>query len=83
MADYCRRDYVYDYKVIESPLNTGRKCAETATRLKLNSHEAHYALGQIYFCLNDWDRCVDELNLARDISQYQPTVEFGCGFHFV
>ena len=81
-AEYCRRDYVYSYSVIQSPLDVGKKCAETATRLKPNSHEAHYALGQIYFCLNEWERSVDELNLARDISQYHPTVEYGCGFHF-
>jgi tetratricopeptide (TPR) repeat protein len=82
LSDYCRREYVYTYHVIESPLELGKKCAETAVRLKLNSHEAHYALAQILFCLNEREHCIDELNLARDISPYHATIEYGCGFHF-
>ena len=82
LSFYCRREYVYTYHVIDSPRELGKKCAETAVRLNLNSHEAHYALAQILFCLNEWELCMDELNMTRNISPYHATIEYGCGFHF-
>lgn len=82
LADYCRRDYVYGYDVIDSPLKRGEESAQNAVRLKPNSHEAHFALGQILFCLNERSRCLSEFNLARDISQFHAVVEYGTGFHF-
>ena len=48
-ADYCRRDYVYGFGVIDAPLKTGKKCAQDAVRLRPDSHEAHFVLGQILF----------------------------------
>lgn len=81
-ADYCRRDYVYGLDVIKEPLINGVKYAKNAVRLKPNSHEAHYALGQILFCLKEWQHSLSEFNLARDISQFHAVVEYGTGFHF-
>ena len=46
---YCRHEFVYGYGIIELPLKRGRECAETAIRIKPNSHEAHYVFGQILF----------------------------------
>ncbi len=81
-ADYCRRDYVYGYNVIENPLKTGKELAQRAVRLQPNSHEAHYALAQILFCLNEQKECLGELNLSRDIYQYNAVIMYGVGFHF-
>ena len=81
-ADYCRRDYVYNYNVIEDSLEKGRECAERAIRLRPDSHEAHFAMAQILFCLNDWDQSIGQFNLARDISKNHAVVEYGTGFHF-
>lgn len=81
-ADYCRRDYVYNYNVIEAPLEKGKASAEMATRLRPDSHEAHFALGQVLFCLNEWKRSISEFNLARDISINHAVIEYGTGFHF-
>jgi len=80
-SDYCRREYVYNYGVIKEPLIAGKKCAETAVNLKANSHEAHYAMGQILFCLKEWDSCLNEFDLARNISKYHTSIEYGAGFH--
>jgi len=82
LADYCWRDYIFGYGVIESPLEVGERCAQTAVRLKPDSDEAHYALGQIVCCLKQWQRCLGEFNLARDISQFHAIIEYGVGFHF-
>lgn len=81
-ADYCRRDYSYGYGVIDDPLKIGLKCAETATRFKPESHEAHFALAQIYFCLHEWDRSFEEFKITRNITQYHTAVEYGTGFYF-
>ncbi len=81
-ADYCRRDYVYGYNTIESPLQIGKEYAQKAIHLQANSHEAHFVLGQILFCLNERQQCLSEFNLARDIYQYNAVVEYGIGFHF-
>jgi TolB-like protein/tetratricopeptide (TPR) repeat protein len=80
-ADYCRRDYVYGYNVIEDPLVIGKELAEKAARLQPNSHEAHYVLAQILFCLDEPQECLSELNLSRDIYQYNAVVLYGVGFH--
>ena len=80
-SDYCRREYVYNYGVIESPLVSGKKCVETAVGLKADSHEAHFAMGQILFCLKEWDNCIHAFNKARSISKYHAAIEFGTGFH--
>ena len=81
-ADYCRRDYVYGFNFIDDPLEKGKEYAETAIRLRPDSHEAHFAFGQILFCLNEWDRSTEEFNLARNICKNHVVVEYGTGFHF-
>lgn len=80
-SDYCRREYVYNYGVIESPLTKGRESAETAVSLRADSHEAHFALAQILFCLDEWDACSNELHTARSICQYHAVIEYGAGFY--
>ena len=80
-AEYCRREYVFGYGVIENPLNSGLQFAEKAVRLEPNSHVARYALGQILFYLNEWVRNTDELKLARSISRYYTYIEYGVGLH--
>ncbi len=81
-ADYCRRDYVYGFDFINNSLEQGKAAAENAIRLRPDSHEAHYALGQILFCQKDWVHSVNEFNLARDICPNHPAIEYGTGFHF-
>jgi len=80
-AEYCRRDFVYNYKLIKQPLQRGKLCAEKAIRIRPNSHEAHYALGQILFCLNEWPHAAEEFSKARNICKNHPVVEYGTGFH--
>jgi len=80
-SDYCRRQYVYGYSGIDNPLEKGLECAQRAIQLRPNSHEAHYALAQILFCKQEWESCIDELKLAREISTYHTVIEYGCGFH--
>ena len=82
LADYCRRDYVYSFNLINNSLEEGRKAAETAISLQADSQEAHFVLGQILFCQNDWPRSMSQFNLARDISQSHAIIEHGAGFHF-
>ncbi len=77
-----RRDYNYSYGVTESPLELGKKHAETAIRLKPNSQEAHFILGQLLFHLNEWECCVDEFKIAGRIGQHHMVVEYGTGFYF-
>ncbi len=81
-ADYCRRDYVYAFGVIDSPLEKGEVAAVNAIRLRPDSHEAHYSFGQILFCLGKHRRSLSEFNIARDICQYDAYIEYGVGFHF-
>ena len=81
-ADYCRRDYVYNYNVIDNPLETGKQCAATAIRVRPDSHEAHFALGQILFCLRDWGHSKLEFDLARRITKNHAVIEYGIGFHY-
>ncbi len=81
-AAYCRREYVFNYGVIESSLEKGKEYIETAIRLSPNSHEARYVHGLILFCQNDWERSVEEFELTRSISKHNIVTEFGIGFHF-
>jgi len=81
-ADYCRQEYIYGYGVIDSPLDKGLICAEKATILKPNSHEARYVLGQILFNMGEKQRAVMEFENARRISKYHPVITFGIGYHF-
>ncbi|MEE9326820.1 MAG: tetratricopeptide repeat protein [Cocleimonas sp.] len=81
-SDLCRRDYGYAYGVIDDPLNTGMECAETAIRYKPESHEAHFTYAQILFCMNDWERSIEEFEIARNITQYHTVIEYGTGFYY-
>ncbi len=81
-ADYCRRDYVYGYKVIDEALAVGLKVAEKAAKLNPSSHETNYALGQILFCLNEYEQCYQTLKHTRELYQYNASIDYGVGFHF-
>jgi len=81
-ADYCRRDYVYAFGIIDNPSVKGEAAAINSIRLRPDSHEAHYCYGQILFCLNKRHRSLSEFNIARDICQYDAYIEYGVGFHF-
>jgi tetratricopeptide (TPR) repeat protein len=79
-SSFCRHEFVYGYGIIELPLKRGRECAETAIRIKPNSHEAHYVLGQILFCKKNWKRSIEEFELARSLCKNNLEVEYGIGF---
>lgn len=79
---YCWREYTFGYGVIESPLEKGKKHIETVIRLSPNSHEARYLYGVIFFYQKDWERSVEEFELARSICKHNIVTEFGIGFHF-
>ncbi len=81
-ADYCRRDFVYGYNVINDPLSIGQEVAERASRLNSSSHEANYVLGQILFCLGEYEQCYETLKHARELYQYNASIDYGVGFHF-
>lgn len=81
-ADYCRRDYVYGYNVINDPLFIGLEAAEKALRLNSASHEANYVLGQILFCLGEYEQCYETLKHVRELYQYNASIDYGVGFHF-
>jgi len=80
-ADYCRQQFVYGYDIIDSPLEKGRDCAEKATFLQPNSHEAHYALGQILFNMGEKESALIEFYKAKNISKYHSIITFGIGYH--
>ncbi len=80
-AELCRREFVYQYGVIDSPIMQGKHSAEIAVSLRPNAHETHFALGQILFCTGEWETSIHEFRLARKLSQYHAVVEYGCGFH--
>ncbi len=80
-ADYCRRDYAYNFNIIESPLERGKVCAETAVRLRPDSHEAHFVLGQVFFSIGEWERSSLEFNIARSLCKNHTIIEYGTGFH--
>lgn len=82
IAGLCRRDYSYSYETMTLPLELGKRYAETAIRLKPNSQEAHFVLGQLLFHLNEWERCLDEFKIAGSIGQYHTVVEFGTGYYY-
>ena len=81
-ADYCRRDYVYNFGIIDSPLEAGTKAAFNAIRLRPDSHETHFTLGQILFCKKEWQQSLNEFRLVRKMCQYHAYVMYGVGFHF-
>lgn len=81
LADFCRRNYIYDFGFSNVSLKIGKQCALDAVRVKPDSHEAHYALGQIFFCLGEKERALSEFKIARDLCQYHAYIEFGIGFH--
>lgn len=81
-ADYCRRDYAYGFKLMADALERGKSCAETAVRLRPDSHEAHFVLGQILFSLGEWEQSTAEFNIARNIFKNHAVIEYGTGFHF-
>ena len=81
-SDICRRDFVYSYDLIDSPLERGIECAERVTHLRQDSNEAHFILGQLLFSKGEWQRSEAELDLARTISSAQGIIEYGCGHAF-
>jgi len=81
LADLCRRNYVYAFTSSEISLELGRKCALKAVNAKPDSHEAHYVLGQILFCLDEKVHALNEFKITRDLCQYHAYIEFGVGFH--
>lgn len=81
LADFCRRSYVYGFDLTEISLEIGKQCALNAIRVKPNSHEAHYAFGQVLFCLGEKERALSEFKITRDLCQYHAYLEFGVGFH--
>jgi adenylate cyclase len=81
LADLCRRNYVYTFTGPEISLELGRLCALRAINSKPDSHEAHYSLGQILFCLDEKVHALNEFKITRDLCQYHAYIEFGVGFH--
>ena len=81
LADLCRRNYVYTFTGPEISLELGRVAALRAINSKPDSHEAHYALGQILFCLGENVHALNEFKITRDLCQYHAYIEFGVGFH--
>lgn len=80
-ADYCRQEFIYGYGIIDSPLEKGKDCAEKATFLKPNSHEARYVLGQILFNTGEKELALIEFKKARNISKHHSIITFGIGYH--
>ena len=83
LAEYCRRNYVYDFGVIDNSLEIGKKAALNAIRLQPDSHEAHYVLGQIFFCFGEKERAINEFGITRDLFKYHAYLEFGIGLHLI
>ena len=80
-CEYCRQEYVYLRGVIENPLEDGLKSGQQAVRLKPDSHEAHYVLGQIWFHLGNKKLSILAFEQSRRLSQHNPQISFGYGFH--
>ena len=80
-SEYCRREYVYSHGVIENPLKKGLASAQEAVRLKPESHEAHYVLGQIWYHLENEPLCILEFEESRRLSRHNALITFGTGFH--
>ena len=81
-ADLCRRDYAHAYDFIDSSLDRGIECAERVTHLRRDSTEAHFALAQLLFSKGEWERSIDALNTARNISNAHALIEYGRGFYY-
>ena len=73
---------MYGYNVINDSLVIGLGCAEKAARLNSASHEANYVLGQILFCLGEYEQCYETLKHVRELYQYNASIDYGVGFHF-
>lgn len=80
-SEYCRREYIYNHGVIKDPLKEGLKSAQEAVRIKPDSHEAHYVLGQMWFSLGKVELCLFEFEESRRLNKYHALVTFGIGFH--
>ena len=81
-ADYCRRDYAFCFGVIENGLEKGKESAKIAINLRPDSHEARYVLGQILFCMNEWEQSKREFKQVRKLCQNYNVIEYGIGFHY-
>lgn len=80
-SEYCRREYIYSHGVIDDPLDEGLRSAQEAVRIKPDSHEAHYVLGQIWFSLGKTELCCFEFAESRCLNPHHALVTFGIGFH--
>src|SRR6266540_4526746 len=57
----------FDFERTDAQLTRARTAAETALRLAPEMADAHGALGMFYYyCLQDYDRALTELNIARE-----------------
>lgn len=81
-AEYCRHEYIFNFGIIDSPLEAGLSYIESAIQLRRNSHEARYMHGIILFCLQDTKASLEEFKLARSLSKNNIIIEFGIGFHY-
>ena len=60
-------EFYYDTDHTRTQLTRARAAAETALRLAPESADAHAAMGIFfYYCLQDFDRALTELNVARE-----------------
>ncbi len=80
-CEYCRQEHVYARGVIKNPLEKGLKSGQEATRLRPDSHEAHYVLGQMWFHLGFEKLCIIAFEQSRRLSHHNPQITFGYGFH--
>jgi TolB-like protein len=61
-------------------LARAREAAETTARLSPNSSEAHAAMGIFYYyCLRDYDRALEELNLFKEAAPNDATARLFIG----
>ncbi len=57
----------FDFEHTDAQLMRARTAAETALRLAPEMADAHGAMGMFYYyCLQDYDRALTELNIARE-----------------
>jgi serine/threonine protein kinase/Tfp pilus assembly protein PilF len=60
-------EFYFDTDHTDAQLTRARTAAETALRLAPESADAHAAMGIfLYYCLQDFDRALIELNIARE-----------------
>ena len=80
-SEYCRREYVYNYGVIENPLERGKCSAQKAIRLKPSSHGAHLVLAQILYNTGEWDQCFHELETVILLNRNHAFTTMTVGYH--